>query len=766
MEQKDLREWEARCIQEEPPACRAGCPLGVDGRSFAQAMAKEDFPAARAILEKSMPLAGIVARICEAPCEQYCVRKNLGGAIALGALERYCVGTVPVRGKILRLPARPKKVTIIGGGPSSLTVAFDLAKKGYPVSIYHLDDGPGSWLRLLPEEEIPVAVLHEELQRLVTLGVSFIPVEKLDGSVCNVDEMDAVYIGMDDSISSDFATKIGVPAPKTLALETPGWFSGGLCGEDHEYRFITDVSEGREAAVSIDRFLQGASLTASRLELRQGRTELYTRTENTTYLPRIHPADSVDYSPEEAKQEAARCIDCQCLECVQHCVYLDQFGGYPKTYARRIYNNSAIVKGSHQANTFINSCSLCGQCEKLCPNDFSMADLCLQARQTMVREDRMPPSAHWFALEEMRSAATEGALALHAPGLAASDVLFFPGCQLAGIRPDQTLRLYDSLLKLNPKTGIWLDCCAAPAHWAGREKEFAEFTETLKERWIALGRPQVITACSTCLKMYGEHLSEIPVESVWTVLAEMSAVAQTEPLADVPEMTTALALSDPCTARHDTKTRTAVRSLLAQIGQSLAPLPLSEEVTECCGFGGLMESANPKLAQKVVEARMQQTDAPMLTYCAMCRDQLARTGKPVSHILDLLFTDIAHTASEKPVSISERRVNRRMLKSTLLARYPDQELPEKEPWEAITLVIPEPVAAVLEERRILTDDIQRVLFQAGTSGKCFAHEEKGIKIASAVLGQVTFWVQYFEEGSAFRIEKCWSHRMTIQRGKS
>jgi Fe-S oxidoreductase len=736
----------------------------VDGRSFAQAMAKEDLPAARTVLEKSMPLAGVVARICEAPCEQYCVRKNLGGSVALGALERYCVETVPVRGKTLRLPARPKKVTIIGGGPSSLTVAFDLAKKGYPVSLYHLDDGPGGWLRLLPEEELPAAVLQEELHRLVALGVSFCQVDRLDGLSCNVDDADAVYVGLDDSIFSDFAAMLGIPAPKTLALEVSGWFSGGLCAEEHDYRFITDVSEGREAAVSMDRFLQGASLTASRVDLRHGKTKLYTQTENIASVKRILPADGVGYSPEEAKQEAARCINCQCLECVSHCVYLDEFGGYPKSYARRIYNNSAIVKGSHQANTFINSCSLCGQCETLCPNDFSMADLCLQARQTMVREDRMPPSAHWFALEEMRSAATEGALALHASGCTESEILFFPGCQLAGIRPRQTLRLYDRLLELNPKTGIWLDCCAAPAHWAGREDEFSEITGKLKEIWLELGRPKVVTACSTCLKMYCEHLSEIPVESVWTVLVDTSAAEQPESLEDVEEMKAALALSDPCTARHDTRTRTAVRTLLAQIGQPLAPLPLSEELTECCGFGGLMESANPKLARKVVAARVEQTDAPMLTYCAMCRDQLSRTGKPVSHILDLLFTDIAHAAGEPAASISERRVNRRSLKSTMLARYSDYELPEKEPWEDIELVITEPVAAALEERRILTDDIRQVLFQTGQSGNCLVHEDTGIKVASAVLGQVTFWVQYLEEGSAFRVEKCWSHRMSIKRG--
>ena len=131
------------------------------------------------------------------------------------------------------------------------------------------------------------------------------------------------------------------------------------------------------------------------------------------------------YAPQEATQEASRCIDCQCLECVRHCVYLREYGAYPKTYARRVFNNSAIVQGARQANKFINSCALCGQCEVLCPNSFSMADMCLDARWQMVREKRMPPSAHWFALEEIRSARSEGALLAHGPGQDKSAALFF-----------------------------------------------------------------------------------------------------------------------------------------------------------------------------------------------------------------------------------------------------------------------------------------------------------------------------------------------------
>lgn len=751
MDQKELREWEWKCIQEEPPGCRAGCPLNVDGRAFVQAVAKDDLAAARAVLEKNMPLAGIVGRLCEAPCEPYCLRSSLGGPIAIGMLERVCVTAAPGKSKILRLPPRPKKVVVAGGGPSSLTVAFDLAKKGYPVTLYHSGEGPGSWLRGLPEEKLPAEVLAEELQRLVALGVKFLPLSSLTAEIH--EGADAVYLGRDDELPAALPECTAEPDNETFALPKNGWFAGGLNGEGHVYRLVTDVAEGREAAVSIDRFLQGASLTASRVAPRRGKTDLFTQTAGVEDVVRLAPADASGYSREEAVGEAGRCLDCQCLECVKHCRYLEAYGAYPRVYVRRVYNNSAIVKGNHQANTFINTCSLCRQCETLCPRDFSMADLCLETRELMVRENRMPLSAHWFGLEEMRSARSEGFLLRHAPESGSSEAIFFPGCQLAGIRPEQTLRLYEYLRTLLPATGIWLDCCGAPAHWAGRQEEYAGVVAEIRKGWEKMGRPKMILACSSCLKMFREHLPEIAVQSVWTILADQG------PEAGVPRAP--LALTDPCTSRHDESTKAAVRQLLTNIGQPLAEFPLTSTLTECCGFGGLMDSADPKMAKKVRETRVAQTEAEILTYCAMCRDQLARTGRPVSHILDLLFADTACPAAEVPQSISARRVQRRRLREKVLAGYPEAELPAREPWEKIGLIVSKELLAAMEERRILEDDVRRVLYLAGEQGYRFVHDESGDEIAAVRLGEVTFWVQYHEEQGKYRLVRCWSHRMTI-----
>jgi len=106
MDQNELRDWEARCIQEEQPRCRAACPLHVDVRAFMEAMAAGKTAAARKILERTMPLPGVLARICDHPCEASCLRRDLGGPLAVGELERFCVGNAPAGGKPLVLRPR------------------------------------------------------------------------------------------------------------------------------------------------------------------------------------------------------------------------------------------------------------------------------------------------------------------------------------------------------------------------------------------------------------------------------------------------------------------------------------------------------------------------------------------------------------------------------------------------------------------------------------------------------------------------------------
>ena len=165
--------------------------------------------------------------------------------------------------------------------------------------------------------------------------------------------------------------------------------------------------------------------------------DCFTSVEGIEFLPRIAPSYSArGYSSDEARKEAERCLQCECMECVKVCEYLAEFKGYPKTYIRRIYNNLSIVMGQRQGNKLINSCSLCGLCKEVCPEGLHMGEVCKAARNLMVEQGKMPPSAHEFALRDMEfSNSDKAALVRHQPGTTASASVFFPGCQLSGSSP-------------------------------------------------------------------------------------------------------------------------------------------------------------------------------------------------------------------------------------------------------------------------------------------------------------------------------------------
>jgi len=105
-----------------------------------------------------------------------------------------------------------------------------------------------------------------------------------------------------------------------------------------------------------------------------------------------------------------------------------------------------------------------------------------------------------------------------------------------------------------------------------------------------------------------------------------------------------------------------------------------------------------------------------------------------------------------------------MLRTAVLERCGQTGL-APQPWEDVRLDISKSVAAVLEERRILEDDLRQVIFTSKEGGRCFVHGDDGRRIASAELGEVTFWVEYREERDTFTVLKAWSHRMRIAGGR-
>jgi NADPH-dependent glutamate synthase beta subunit-like oxidoreductase len=269
MEQKKLRELEEMCIQEHAPTCTAACPIHVDARAMIAEIRRGDFAAALKFLKKTLPFPGIIGRICDQPCRVVCKRNEVGESIAIAALERACADLAATSAeKPMILPRRGKRVAILGGGLSGLTVAFDLGRKGYGVTIFEAEGHLGGGLWEISDDKLPRPVILKDIAVVEYIGVEVrlnTPVGQAISLARVRDEFDAVYLGIGANPGDTFGLRLDGHGqievdPVTLATGQDGVFAGGSLLRSKEKRSpIQSIGDGRRAATSIDRYLQKVS---------------------------------------------------------------------------------------------------------------------------------------------------------------------------------------------------------------------------------------------------------------------------------------------------------------------------------------------------------------------------------------------------------------------------------------------------------------------------------------------------------------------------
>ena len=768
MEKEQRMAWEAKCCQEEPPACNTACPLHIDIRLFMQQLGKGDVKGAYQTLKKTMPFPGILGRICNHLCEQACRRGEVGDPLAIGPLERYCVEQYGGPDPVKPLPRKRWKVAVLGGGMAGLTAALDLLNKGLQVTLYVQEEQLGSTLRNnFSEELLPAAIIDAELGVLKDLRANLQLGTAVDAAtfteICS--SYDAVFVDGQATANWNLPLKKEASGriesdPLTGATDREGLFASGNPDQSQGYSPLREAFAGRKGALSIERYLQKATIDYNRGKEGPYETLLYTNLEGIEPNFRALPDQLTD---DAVRAEAGRCIQCECMECTKHCLYLKQYKKYPKIYIRQIFNNELVMQGAtHSKNKFVNSCTLCGQCEVVCPNDLFVGEVCLNSRQTMVKEKFMPPSAHEFALQDLEFSRSEAfSLCRHAPGFQESAYLYFPSCQLCSTSPAEVMTSYHFLREnLDGGVGLMLACCGAPAFWSGRKELFAEINTGMRQQWQDMGCPQIIIACSSCQQVFRDNLPEIPVMSLWQAL-ETPKLKHALPKTALPART--VAVIDPCAARHDQKTQERVRRAITERGLTIQELDHSGAMTECCGYGGLVFNANPELTDEQLRCRVEASGHDYLAYCALCRDQMAAAGKPAAHLIELLFGEnqTGDPWQRGWLSWSERRENRTRVKEVLGRHLWGEEAPLPEIYQEMILHIDEKIQRAVDRRRILLDDIRQVI-EKSEAGDCrLINKDNGHRLASRAIGKVTFWVEYAPEGKGFRVFNAYSHRMNI-----
>ncbi len=213
-----------RCLQCGNPLCVTGCPVNVNIPVFIRFLKQEKYQEASRFIKNFNLLPAICGRVCpqEIQCEEKCLLGNVDKPIAIGSLERFIADWERKNNLKEHPDCEPPnniKVAIVGSGPSGLTCAGELIKKGYDITVFEaLHTGGGVLAYGIPEFRLPKAIVKDEIETLKMLGVKF-EYNRIIGKTLDVDDLKAMGYK---------AIFLGVGAGLPIFINIPGLSLNGV----------------------------------------------------------------------------------------------------------------------------------------------------------------------------------------------------------------------------------------------------------------------------------------------------------------------------------------------------------------------------------------------------------------------------------------------------------------------------------------------------------------------------------------------------------
>lgn len=344
--------------------CQLSCPAHMDIPKMNRLLAEGKTQEAYEVVMQDIPLPSVLGRICPAPCEKACKRKEIDSPVSICLLKRYAGDFGRTESRVPSPESLIPQIAIIGSGPAGLTAAYYLRLKNYQVTIFEKEARLGGELRHPDlEDKLPADVLDRDIDVILNTGI------QVQFGV-NAD------LSFLESLKDEFAAVVvatSVPKFEVLSSKYKNQDIRVFPIQSAKLA-IQAIARGKNTAFEVDQFLKGDNVTGEpkRFNSRFGKLlepEFAEYLKESNDLDRLEPEVLANgFSPDQVKAEATRCLHCDCRK-QDNCKlrdYSDEYAASQRRYF--IQDDRQLVTKNIQQDVVIYEpakCIKCGICVRI-----------------------------------------------------------------------------------------------------------------------------------------------------------------------------------------------------------------------------------------------------------------------------------------------------------------------------------------------------------------------------------------------------------------